>query len=581
MAANSVLARLAVEISANNAEFKRQLGDTSNQLKRFTSGITELAGTLGVAFGVQQVASFAFEVSKLSGEAKGVKTAFDRLAGSAEVLEKLKKATGETVSELDLMKAAVQANNFQIPIQNLGRLFEFATLRAQQTGQSVDYLVESIILGIGRKSPLILDNLGISAVRLREKLHGVGTETASVGDIAKVVGDIAEEELKNMAGFSDNAATNVQQLNASWEDFKVTLGDVANSTGILSTGLKSITSVLKYLTTSKEGIAFMNEVLNQLSFNILGATKAIQQFQNQAKQKRISELNNELKELQNELDLLRGFTGGSTAGLRSEMDIFKRIAEISRELGLIKGTTEDPLPWATNEKAAEVKATATEVKNLTKEIKDMRQASFFEPEALQNQFGKQGTNSISESFFKDLGITNEDISKKLKETISLIPQLKIPQEVSQSWIDLGSLVSSGIADLADSLGQAIVGVGDFGQAIIKSLASFAQQFGSMLIATGIGALAFQKFSPIGMIAGGGALVALGAAVKASINNRPNLGHSSGSSGSVRNGPSSSGLQASTSAQNSAPELVTIIKGQDLWVMLKNYERGNGYTSSLG
>jgi hypothetical protein len=113
-------------------------------------------------------------------------------------LETLRKATRGLVSDLELMKVTVQAGNFGIPIEQMGKLLEFATKRAAETGQSVDYLVNSIVTGIGRKSPLILDNLGISAVRLKEKFGGVAIEAQSIADVAQAVGDIAAEEMGKM-----------------------------------------------------------------------------------------------------------------------------------------------------------------------------------------------------------------------------------------------------------------------------------------------------------------------------------------------------------------------------------------------
>src|SRR5690606_14702252 len=98
--------------------------------------------------------------------------------------------------ELNLMKRAVQGSNFDISLQSLPKLLEFAAVRAQQTGQSVDYLVDSIVTGIGRKSPLILDNLGISASQLREEMNGVSLASASVGEVAEAVGRIAGTNLE-------------------------------------------------------------------------------------------------------------------------------------------------------------------------------------------------------------------------------------------------------------------------------------------------------------------------------------------------------------------------------------------------
>ena len=47
------------------------------------------------------------------------------------------------------MKMSVMANTLGLPIQNLGNLFEFAAKMAQDTAKSVDYLVDSIVRGIG------------------------------------------------------------------------------------------------------------------------------------------------------------------------------------------------------------------------------------------------------------------------------------------------------------------------------------------------------------------------------------------------------------------------------------------------
>src|SRR5690606_6581264 len=69
-----------------------------------------------------------------------------------------------------------------------------------------------------------------------------------VGEVADAVGRIAEENLKKMAGFSDNAATKTQKLAAEWENFKVQLGGAGNEFGILSEGIDAATKALQNLT---------------------------------------------------------------------------------------------------------------------------------------------------------------------------------------------------------------------------------------------------------------------------------------------------------------------------------------------
>jgi hypothetical protein len=153
------------------------------------------------------------------------------------------------------MKVAVQAGNFGIPIQQMGQLLEFAARRAAETGQNVDYLVESIVTGIGRKSPLILDNLGISAVALKEKFGGAALEAQSIADVAKAVGEIASAELGKMGDAADTAADKMQRLSTSWENFKAKFGEaVAPAASGL---LQGITNMLQVTET-------MGPALNRL-----------------------------------------------------------------------------------------------------------------------------------------------------------------------------------------------------------------------------------------------------------------------------------------------------------------------------
>lgn len=245
--AENVLAKMAVEIAGNTASFSKSMQTAQGQLKDFSAGVVKAGTIIAGVFAAKKVAEFAFELAKLSGEADGVKKAFDKLPDSIALMQQLKDATSGTVSELDLMKRTVQATNFGISLESLPKLLEFAAVRAQQTGQSVDYLVDSIVTGIGRKSPLILDNLGISAVALKEKMGGVALATADIGTVANAVGKIAEDELKKMGSLSETTVTKTQRMSASWEDFKVTLGRVVNETGIVSGAIDALTGLMTNL----------------------------------------------------------------------------------------------------------------------------------------------------------------------------------------------------------------------------------------------------------------------------------------------------------------------------------------------
>lgn len=220
-----ILSEMWVVFGAKTDKLKAGTKEAEQTLGKFGHTVNKIGGMIAAAFAVEKIASFAWEATKLAGEMQGVKYAFDQL-NKPGLLQNLRNATQGTVSDLELMKSAVQANNFQIPLEQLGSLLKFAHLRAQQTGQSVDYLVQSIVMGIGRKSPLILDNLGISAVALREKFKGIAAEEQTVGDIAQAVGEIAEAAMQKSGAAIETTSSKIARMNASWQNMKVTLGNL-------------------------------------------------------------------------------------------------------------------------------------------------------------------------------------------------------------------------------------------------------------------------------------------------------------------------------------------------------------------
>lgn len=197
-----------------------KVNKTANDLG---STLKKIGGAMGIAFGTQQILAFGKEAVDLAAKGEGIRKAFERV-GDASLLDGLRQATRGTVSDLNLMKQAVRANNFKIPLESLAKLFEFARRRAKETGESVDYLVNSITMGIGRKSPLILDNLGISAIELRKRFDGISIASANVADVARIVGDIATEEMVKMGDEAITTADKIQQITTSFENIKELVG---------------------------------------------------------------------------------------------------------------------------------------------------------------------------------------------------------------------------------------------------------------------------------------------------------------------------------------------------------------------
>lgn len=154
---------------------------------------------------------------EMAEQADGVTKAFNNL-NQEGLLDNLRKATKGTVNDVQLMTAAVQANDFRIPLEDLGKYLEFAQLKAQQTGQSVDYMTNSIVTGLGRKSPLILDNLGISAAEISEK-------TKETGDFMKAVAEIVDTQLAKAGETYISAADRAAQKTVELQNAQKALGD--------------------------------------------------------------------------------------------------------------------------------------------------------------------------------------------------------------------------------------------------------------------------------------------------------------------------------------------------------------------
>jgi len=200
-----------------------KLEDTKKQGTGLIGTFKSLATAIGITFVVGQIVSFGKEAVELAANVEGIKRAFDRI-GNGSMLDGLRAATRGTVTDLVLMRNAVKADNFKIPLDQLATLFQFAQTRARATGENVDYLVDSIILGIGRKSIPILDNLGISAIELKEKLGDTAKSAATIGDVAAAVGKIATESLEKTGREADTTADRLARLATIWNNFKTDSG---------------------------------------------------------------------------------------------------------------------------------------------------------------------------------------------------------------------------------------------------------------------------------------------------------------------------------------------------------------------
>jgi len=205
------------KIGADLKQFRGAMGNIDHSLRKLSGGFGALGGVIGASFAIDIIQQFAAESVELASKMEGVEAAFNRL-NDPTLLDNLRKATAGTVDDLKLMQTAVKAENFRIPMDVLAKGLDFAQRRAQATGESVDYMVDSFVTGLGRQSVKILDNLGISAAELKERM-------AEGATMAEAVGQIMDEEFKKVGERVTTTSMKVDQQRASITNLKTEVGE--------------------------------------------------------------------------------------------------------------------------------------------------------------------------------------------------------------------------------------------------------------------------------------------------------------------------------------------------------------------
>lgn len=233
------------ELIPKYRELKTQVDQFNKSLDSTAKGSAAVGVSLGGIYNavrialtaglIRETANAVIEMTALAGKIEGVKKAFDKLPNSILLMEELKQRTHGALTELELMQKALQARNFGIPIEQLGKLLEFAAIKSQQTGISIQYLTDSIVTGLGRESIKILDNLQIDIGKLKARMQETGLS------MRQVVGDIVNEELKKMGGHLETGETKVNRLKSAWKE----LGEEVSKSGASGSLIDFLTKALR------------------------------------------------------------------------------------------------------------------------------------------------------------------------------------------------------------------------------------------------------------------------------------------------------------------------------------------------
>ena len=167
---------------------------------------------------------------KSSSEVESIKISFERLSKdlgtSGDVmLNKLNEVSKGTISNKDLMLSVNKAVALGVGnnMEDLARLLEIARVKGQALGVDTTQAFNDMVTGIGRGSPLILDNLGIITKGWAEEAAATGQAMDAQFIMNKILADGAVE-LANIGEVALTPQERMAQLTKQFSDLSATMG---------------------------------------------------------------------------------------------------------------------------------------------------------------------------------------------------------------------------------------------------------------------------------------------------------------------------------------------------------------------
>lgn len=228
----------------------RELAEATKQAEAPTGGLTTKIVALGAAIGtflgnlaydaVKRIGSGLLEIASNGIKLAPTVGAFNRLTAavgetSDAMLRAGRTATKGLISDLDLMQAANKGLLLGLPItsQSFGTLAQTAVVLGKAMGQGPVKSFDDLITALGRSSPMILDNLGLS-VRVEEANNryaaSIGKTADELTDAEKKLAfynaamDAAREKVAQLGGLNLTLADRVTQVKAAFKNFTDALG---------------------------------------------------------------------------------------------------------------------------------------------------------------------------------------------------------------------------------------------------------------------------------------------------------------------------------------------------------------------
>ncbi len=231
---------------------KAELGKAQKSVNALTGAASQLGLALGLAGVTGALVIFGKQSFKMAGQAERLGKATDNLAQSIgtsgdAMVKSIQDASKGMVNQVDAMTAANKAMLFGI-VENEDQMKELTTIAivlGQAMGRDAAASVDDLTTALGRQSPMILDNLGITlkleeayAIYARElgKTAEELTEVERKQAFANAALEKGRERVEQLGGeVVVDKLGQIEALTAAWADFQAEFGSFLVAGGVIET----------------------------------------------------------------------------------------------------------------------------------------------------------------------------------------------------------------------------------------------------------------------------------------------------------------------------------------------------------
>ncbi len=255
---------------AQNAKNRESWQAAGMGIKQFAGAVGMAAGIIaGAGLAIKQAMDFAEAGADMQRLEKSSADLADHYGTNmGRMLDSLREYSQGTISNRDLILSADRAMMLGVSTnaEQMGQLLQVAALRGRAMGVDTTKAFSDIVTGIGRMSPLILDNLGIivnAKQTYKDYAEAIGKTARELTPMEKrqaLLNRVLEEGnrmLEEAGGLAEDNKTAYERWEASWANFVAEVQKTAAPTGAsladaATTALAGWQEYFKFLESQKQ-----------------------------------------------------------------------------------------------------------------------------------------------------------------------------------------------------------------------------------------------------------------------------------------------------------------------------------------